>query len=287
MATFENNINIKVLIDKISVLTPKEKSHILKYLISNNINFTKNINGYFFNLASHNISDELLIDLNEKINLMEIHRNEIINADKIRDDMIRQYKESIENNLQDTIKVKIDEYNNKIKLINTQPNICMNFTKKNQKTNQKYNYDENFSNKIVYNKNSVYYRIQSRMKTIMAKKKEIIYDNYDNYTDEDYNENDTDLNYIIDDNENDVDEMPDDNVCLIDDTIEIEIDENNENSDDNDDDISIASGHSDSNIENKIQIENEKSYYKKLLNNYGFKFNNDKSCILVPQEYIC
>lgn len=275
--------SIQDLINKISFLTPKEKSHILKFLISNNISYTKNINGYFFNLASHNISDELLNDLNKKINLMEIHRNEIINADKIRNDMIKQYKESIENNLQDTIKVKIDEYNNKIKLIQEpKNNINMTFVKKNIKQIHKFNYDENYSNKIVYNKNSVYYRILSKMKTIVAKKKEITYDNYD-----DFNENDDVDIYNIDDIENDIDDNPDENDCLIDDTIDIDIDENIDNSDDNydNDNESIVSYQSES-IEKKIQIENEKSYYKKLLNDYGFKFNNDKSCILLYQEYV-
>lgn len=276
---------IKDLITKICQLSQQEKQHILKFLIANNIIFTKNINGYFFNLASNNVSEQLLNELKTKIHLMELHRNEIINVDTLRDNMIKQCKELIETNLQDSIKIKLDEYNHKIKLINENYNInmtinkCITITKNkyNDKYNDKYSdkYNDNLNIKKNYNKNSIYYRILSKMKTISSKKKDKIHENYND--DEDYN------NENIDSIDCENLENVDNGDTYIDDTIVIddELDDDDENDyGDND------TYDSESELENKIQIENEKSYYKKLLNNHGFKFDNDKSCLLIYQEYI-
>lgn len=281
----DNIIDIQDLIQKICQLSYQEKQHILKFLIANNINFTKNINGYFFNLASHHVSENLLYELKTKIHLMEVHRNEIINVDTLRDNMIKQCKELIETNLQDSIKIKLDEYTNKIKLIKHDNNINISISKNVPKNIKKIIYYDKYdqiNTKKTYNKNSIYYRILTKMKILASRKKEKNHDHYEDYND--YNENDFNDNP---DNDIDVDiEQEIDDTVIIDDDID-----NIDNIDhtDNDDENNIDNDSlydSESEFENKIKIENEKSYYKKLLNNHGFKFDNDKSCLLIYQEYI-
>lgn len=280
-------LEIKELIQKISQLSHQEKQHILKFLIANNINFTKNINGYFFNLASNHVSEQLLNDLKTKIQLMELHRNEIINVDTLRDNMIKQCKELIETNLQDSIKIKLDEYNNKIKLIKEDCNIHMTIHKTFPKNIKKLSYYDNLSDKYdllntkkTYNKNSIYYRISTKMKMFSSKRKEKIHENYNEEYDE---ENDNDFIEHDHNEDNDIENEIDDTVVIDDDMYSYD---DNEHENDDENENNETSYDSESELENKIKIENEKSYYRKLLNNHGFKFDNDKSCLLIYQEYI-
>lgn len=296
----DTNKNVLLdIINKIDLLNQNEKKHILKFLISNNINYTKNINGYFFNLAGSNVSQKLLENLKTKIILIETHRNEIITVDTMRDSMIKQCKELIENNLQDTIKLKVDEYNNKIKMMKENDNIDMQISKIILKNINKIVYDENFLiKKPVYHKNSVYQRILGKMKTQSYKKKERI---HDTFNDNENDENDQQINKIeIDDVDDNYDVVLDDENVILDDenldldienvdldieNVDLDIENDDINShDDNDDNVSNTSN--DICFENEKSFEKEKSYYKKLLNTHGFKFDVDKSCMLVYQEYI-
>ena len=271
------NVTAKEIINKINKLTVYEKKHILNYLILNNISYTKNINGYFFNLGLNNtnITSDLLVELSNKIDLMELHRNEIANIDKDRDVKLQQCKKLIEKKMTEKIKLKNEEYNNKIKLHDENDNIHLSFTKIQKPL---INYDkeiDDFDKKKSYNKNSVYYRILNRFRLKKFTKR---------INKESYNEveNDDDVpdirdSYIRDISDDNV--MDDENI--IDDEIDlddIELDQDDiENDQDDDDD---ADDNDDDNIED------EKSYYKKLLNMHGFIFDQDKSCLLTLQEYI-
>ena len=293
-----NNEKIKELIVKISKLNQKEKKHILNLLISKNLEFTKNANGYFFNLNSHQVSIELIDLLYENITLMEKRRNIIIDIDKTRDIMINECKKLIESNLNESIKLKIEQYNNKIKIQNN-TDILINFSKiTNTRTEQKEESDEN--EKKGYSKNSIYSKILSslrssiiRNKTKQEKDRNDNFDDIDNVSNYGFNDDDMadDDNDIID---NDIIDNDIINVDIDDDDIENNLEnndfiENNLENDELDDLIEINDI-----IDNEINIENEnditnedeKLYYKKLLNNHGFKFDEDKHCLLVYQEYI-
>lgn len=101
----------KELLGKIQSLEQNERGHILHILKKNNVSFTKNTNGYFFNLT--NISDNTLSIVERCVDLILTHRNEIQELDKKRDQEIQKYKnmiqETIQKNNQIQTKFDIDE----------------------------------------------------------------------------------------------------------------------------------------------------------------------------------
>ena len=147
---------------------------------------------------------------------------------------------------------------------------------------------------IIYNKNSVYFRINTQMKLNIRQNRKYNTQKYlDNYS----NDSDT-HNTMAKDTDIDDDN---DEICDNDNNEDIEydeynIDDNNDNlnelSDnaDNENDMNLD-GNLDDNIDmenddNDINNDNERIYYKELLNKHGFIFNEDKDCILIFQEYI-
>lgn len=280
---FENaTVNVKELINKISRLNQKEKEHVLKLFIGKNIQYTKNVNGYFFNLCTSNITPDVLKSINDGINLMEKNRNLLNDIDKKRDLMLRQCKELIENKLNDTIKSKQYDYFNKIRLIPNNMNIDYTISKITKKSYSKlsdYNID-NFDKKtIIYNKNTVYFRLNTVMKLNVRQNKMTNVD-YNNY---DYGENDFgNCTSEIGDADIDVGEI-DDNIDVVD-TVggDIDCDGSGENLFDvTDDDVNSDIDEMEVDTDSK-----EKLYYKQLLNSYGYTFNEDKTCSLVYQDYL-
>jgi hypothetical protein len=280
---FENaTVNVKELINKISRLNQKEKEHVLKLFIGKNIQYTKNVNGYFFNLCTSNITPDVLKSINDGINLMEKNRNLLNDIDKKRDLMLRQCKELIENKLNDTIKSKQYDYFNKIRLIPNNMNIDYTISKITKKSYSKlsdYNID-NFDKKtIIYNKNTVYFRLNTVMKLNVRQNKMTNVD-YNNY---DYGENDFgNCTSEIGDADVDVGEI-DDNIDVVD-TVggDIDCDGSGENLFDvTDDDVNSDIDEMEVDTDSK-----EKLYYKQLLNSYGYTFNEDKTCSLVYQDYL-
>jgi len=282
---FENaTVNVKELINKISRLNQKEKEHVLKLFIGKNIQYTKNVNGYFFNLCTSNITPDVLKSINDGINLMEKNRNLLNDIDKKRDLMLRQCKELIENKLNDTIKSKQYDYFNKIRLIPNNMNIDYTISKITKKSYSKlsdYNID-NFDKKtIIYNKNTVYFRLNTVMKLNVRQNKMTNVD-YNNY---DYGENDFgNCTSEIGDADIDVDVGEiDDNIDVVD-TVggDIDCDGSGENLFDvTDDDVNSDIDEMEVDTDSK-----EKLYYKQLLNSYGYTFNEDKTCSLVYQDYL-
>ena len=282
---FENaTVNVKELINKISRLNQKEKEHVLKLFIGKNIQYTKNVNGYFFNLCTSNITPDVLKSINDGINLMEKNRNLLNDIDKKRDLMLRQCKELIENKLNDTIKSKQYDYFNKIRLIPNNMNIdyiISKITKKYYSKLSDYNID-NFDKKtIIYNKNTVYFRLNTVMKLNVRQNKMTNVD-YNNY---DYGENDFgNCTSEIGDADIDVDVGEiDDNIDVVD-TVggDIDCDGSGENLFDvTDDDVNSDIDEMEVDTDSK-----EKLYYKQLLNSYGYTFNEDKTCSLVYQDYL-
>jgi hypothetical protein len=273
-------INVKNLINKISRLNQKEKEHVLKLFIGKNIQYTKNVNGYFFNLCTSNVTPDTLKSINDGINLMEKNRNLLNDIDKKRDLMLRQCKELIENKLNDTIKSKQHDYFNKIKLIPSNMNINYTISKITKEYYSKlgdYNID-NFDKKtITYNKNTVYFRLNTVMKLNVRQNKmtNVDYNNYDYGEIEVGNCNseigDADMEADVDDIVDIVDVVGGDIDC------EIDCDGPDVTDEDVNSDIDEMEVETDS---------KEKLYYKQLLNSYGYTFNEDKTCLLVYQDYL-
>jgi len=315
----KKKVNIQQLIHKISKLSLKEKEHILKLFIDKKIEYTKNVNGYFFNLCSNNVTDEVLKLVEQGINLMEKNRNLLNDIDKKRDLMLKECKESIENELNNTIKLKKEEYYKKIKNKAIDTNIHYTFEKIKRTVFSKmsdYNID-NFDKKtIFYNKNSVYFRINNMMKLLIRKNKtmnNIEYYDYSSYNDEHNHENE----YI--DNNCDDEVADDNNIEIYHDGVvdyqtidpDIVIRDSNDVDPDCDCDYTrqisrdtvlyrpehsleqqdIDIDNDNINIDDVIDTDDvvddkEKLFYKQLLNKHGFSFNEDKICFLLYQKYL-
>lgn len=325
-------MDIKTTIERINNLTIKEKLHILSILKNHNVDFTKNINGYFFNLA--NIDKNILGKICRCLDLIEKNRDLISEMDKRRTNLLNYYKNLINDTLKQNVQKRIDEYNDFIKLQNQNnwTDITLMFKKKKfyrytkLYNRDKYN-DEEFSNLIEkiskdyyksinkYDKNSVYYRLLTNMKSFTNKNNMTYYESNDNYVDktneiEDNNENedvdiengdgdgdvdiDIDVDMDIEEQEYDInDDNEDDNTDEInseeegeDEDEKSDIEDNNSNQDCNEDNLEQL----DENEINKNNLDDKTKqqlmFYKTLLNKRGYQFDDDKNCFLIVEEYI-
>lgn len=116
------------LIQRIQRLTKKEKVHILNILQTNNINFTLNSNGYFFNL--NDVSNDTIVKMEQCLELIEKNRDLITQMDRRREELLTYYKGLIEEKLQLSKDKRRVEYTNKIVLKDSGTNICMRKTQK-------------------------------------------------------------------------------------------------------------------------------------------------------------
>jgi hypothetical protein len=277
-------INKKELIDKISKLNNKEKEHILKLFISNDIQYTKNMNGYFFNLSTADINEKFLQQVANSISLIEKNRNVLQELDQNREFMLQQCKELIENKLSYTIKLKQNEYNKKISILTIPTNINVSCNKIYHPLYiLKLKYTKELEpQKIIYDKNSVFFRINNNIKRTSRNKK-IKNDNImdsSNYDMENINETD---------NDNDNDILPEnDDDEIISDNIEDEFVFDEKQEDDNaTHDVTNDIDESDSDdMESNNSDYNERIFYKQLLDQHGFNFNYDNNCKLIFNNYL-
>jgi hypothetical protein len=160
---------LRELISKIKRLTSKEKHHILSIFKKYDVEFTKNSNGYFFNLDK--VDESILDKVSKCVDLIEQKRELITSLDKKRDSYLEYYKNLIENKLKETINKRREQYINQLVLIpdnipikkkikksvriisNVDPDILMREHNKSKK----------------YNKNSVYFRINQRIVALSRK----------------------------------------------------------------------------------------------------------------------
>lgn len=288
-------MDVKNIISRINNLSHREKYHILNILNANNIEYTKNTNGYFFNFLK--IDNNTLDKIIKCLELIEQNVNLIKIMDKKRNDLINSYKIIIEEKLNLSFEKRKNEYIKYLSLQTYETNINYNIKKiihirKNPKFSSKNCNEaevilkEYNKSQTKFEKNSVYYRIYS---TIKSNKR---------YT-EPKIENESNNNNSIEDINADIENMDEiENYDTI-----ISEDENKSEilSDeyDVDDNISYHSEHSDNETDtsktsnktlNKITYkekkENDIKYYKNLLYQQGFAFDNNKSCFLIKENYI-
>jgi hypothetical protein len=299
-------MDIQSLIARISKLTTKEQKHFYRILIKNNISYSKNLNGYFFNLG--NADDSILEELKKCLELIEPNRELIKELDLQREELREKYTSIIKERLLKRQQALLESYENKI-IIREYTNIKMEFQKVEVKKrvyfSEKDDVDEIIKKlrKKIYNKNSIYYPIIQKMKKKAQKKKETddngadydydanvnVIDNEDIIKNElDYDiegeHNDDDLN-ILEDKEiiSDVisEEDPEEDETLIKKLNEYKPNDKYDKDDENED--FEEKDNEDENNEFQEQI----LYYRKLLNQkLGFQFDENKYCKLIYQDYI-
>lgn len=120
--------DMRDLIQRIQRLTKKEKVHILNILQTNDIKFTLNSNGYFFNL--NDLHNDTIRKMEQCLELIEKNRDLITQMDRRREELLTYYSGLIEEKLQLSNEMKYKEYTNKILLKSSPYNISM---KKEQK----------------------------------------------------------------------------------------------------------------------------------------------------------
>jgi hypothetical protein len=300
-------MDIQSLIARISKLTTKEQKHFYRILIKNNISYSKNLNGYFFNLG--NADDSILEELKKCLELIEPNRELIKELDLQREELREKYTSIIKERLLKRQQALLESYENKI-IIREYSSIKMEFQKVEVKKrvyfSEKDDVDEIIKKlrKKIYNKNSIYYPIIQKMKKKAQKKKEID----DNFGDYDYDavnvidnediikneldydiegeHNDDDLNILeVEDKEiiSDVisEEDPEEDDTLIKKLNEYKPNDKYDKDDENED--FEEKDNEDENNEFQEQI----LYYRKLLNQkLGFQFDENKYCKLIYQDYI-
>jgi hypothetical protein len=294
-------MDIQNLITRVSKLSVQEQKHFYKILIKNGVNYSKNLNGYFFNLRT--ADPNIIVQLKECLELIEPNRELIKQLDLQREELREKYACIIKERLTTRKKKSIHDYENKIIMIQNWSKLY--FELKKVYVNKIFMLDKNEDideiikkyKKKSYPKNSVYYSILQKMKKKLPKIKEI--------SEEDDAEIEGDDNFQIYENGIDIEEIGNDNEFeeIVND-VEIEIvnDEDLEESihseekEDETEDLDVyeirENDQENENEEDDINNINEEFeeqilYYRKLLSQQlGFQFDENKYCKLVYQEYI-
>jgi hypothetical protein len=161
---------LRELISKIKRLTVKEKYHILSIFKKYEIEFTKNSNGYFFNLDK--IDESILEKVSKCVDLIEQKRELIYTLDQKRDSYLEYYKNLIENKLKETINKRRNKYINQLILVPSETYIKKKQTKFIRKVNIVDDPDllmKEYNKSKKYHKNSVYFRLNQRL-TLLSRK---------------------------------------------------------------------------------------------------------------------
>lgn len=286
-------MNIKDIILRINKLNAKEQLHILNILKTHNVKFSKNSNGYFFNFID--INDDILDKIYKCLELIESNTDLLKEMDRRRNELLIYYKKLIEDKLNLNIKLKKDNYIQKLKLYDNK--IKMDIKRVNKIKKRVY-YDINkdkdidvvmkeyLKSRSKYKKDSVYYKIMGKIKTRK------LFDNRKHETD-DFEDGGYDIDKCESDMESikdDIESIKDDSDFIKDDFSEEEYNYNSENSDNEIYDEPFQTGIEEDKLDDiyyeEKNIELEVDFYKKLLNKQGFIFDENKRCLLHLEEYI-
>jgi hypothetical protein len=295
---------VKTLINKIKSLNINEKIHILSILKTHNIDYTKNYNGYFFNLDK--IDENIANKLNQCIELIETNRDLIFSLDRKRDEHLKYYKTLIESKLNETMASKTKNYVNKLIVKSDEsfrPYIkkktkVLCIKKKDNKISDPDLLIKEYNAQQKFNKDSVYYRlfqickVSARKIKITTSSENFNYNLSDMQDEGDYTENFEDAKEDIEDiddseevGELEIDDIEshaidskdnvDDEFCTDDADIDDDIDINDKEDSDNED--------TEDDNQDKLKLE----FYKNLLKiNHGFEFDYDKDVKMTYEEYI-
>lgn len=229
-------MDIKNLIHKINELESEEKKYLLKLLENDNLHYTLNKNGYFFNLQ--NISENLKSKLFQAIKFIEINRKKLQEFESQRQTIMTKYIQEIKQHIKEKNEAERLAW---ITFITKQPLniqcIISRHIKIKDMRSIEYLLKEYKSSKKI-NKDSIYGKLDSRMKILSKTKKQImkIESNYHNEEEEhsihDVDDDDKSINEIeeteieeydlIEDDEQIIDNHSAENVLSIEDEEDIE-----------------------------------------------------------------
>jgi hypothetical protein len=301
-------MNIKDIIVRINKLNSKEQLHILNILKTNNVKFSKNANGYFFNFID--INDNILDKIYKCVELIESNTDLLKEMDKRRNELLIYYKQLIEDKLNLNIKLKKDNYIKKLRLYDD--NIKLNIKRVNR-INRRVLYDkdkdkdidivmkEYLKSRSKYKKDSIHYKIMIKIKS--KNKYEYKKCDVDNFEEDEYDidpftSKDSGCETDIESIKDDIESIKDDMHSIKDDFSQEEYTDIFENYDNKslEDNISLDENNNDSifdnegkhrhNFKSDNNMELEIDYYRKLLNKQGFVFDDNKRCLLQIEEYI-
>lgn len=272
---------IKGLISRIEKLTTREKLHILNILKEKDEDYTKNANGYFFNML--NIGGDAIQKLEKCLNLIETNRDLIKEMDKRREDLLMYYKSVIEEKLRMSLMERKQRYMDMIYVRPFETSMHLKISKVNK---QEENVDDpDILIKQYYNdkklpKESAYARLFARLK---AKRSKRVFDKSRDIDD------DSDF-HGHDGVESDIGDVPEHHSEIPDDVDDISISDCCSVTDyaDSDDDSQTTSTDDTSKLDVRSESGGEATtqrvdlkFYKALLNERGYKFNEAN----FPLEY--
>ena len=305
------DINIKDVITRINKLNIKEKNHILNILKMTKIDYTKNENGYFFNLLQIDIV--ILEKICNCLDLIEKNSGILKEMGRRRTELLNYYKNLIEERLQKNVQRKRDDYINRLQLTDSSLNIIIK--RKTIKRKRVFEHIKDpdllikeytkYKNKIQ--KGSVYHRIITSIKLTRSNKSRevktsdsdevsVLDENesgYDNVKDNESIVDVTEDSFHMSDHEEDIEEEKDkdlepeqenDDAYISDEDIENVVDIDIDI--DVDVDVDVDEIEEDDKITSEENTANEFRRFKNLLNKQGFEFNDNKNCLLTYQDYI-
>jgi hypothetical protein len=172
----EPQIDVRDVILRIGRLDSKEKMHILNILKQTNQDFSKNANGYFFNLLQ--VPEHTLIKMVKCVELIETNRDLIKEMDRRRDELLTYYRGIIEETLLSSMKEKREKYISRLRLTPLPTNLGIEFTRV-KKIKLRHEPDPNVDpddlikeynkSRNKYDKDSVYQRLWTIMKSTRSK----------------------------------------------------------------------------------------------------------------------
>ncbi|NBU33995.1 hypothetical protein EB118_03495 [bacterium] len=296
---------VKEVITRIQKLSPKEKCHVLKLLKRDKVEFTKNANGYFFDLT--NLEEQIVMNIKNCLDSIERNRHQLEQMNTRREELVMYYKKVIHENTQKAQKENQQFYQSRIALIPHPSSITVRVTRRNVVPPDTRDPDDILRDQLKpkFSKDSIFHKIESRMRA-QRQRRNAERTRHRDDTDEYYQEKegseaeyDGDMNYEGDVNEIDIDIEGDIDVDIeIDQDIDVEGDDIEGDPDIDQSDHEVEGDPEgeietevDSQLESQsedtdIQTHMEMEYYKKVLNKQGYTFDDNKYCYLVYQEYI-
>lgn len=291
------------LIERIQRLTKKEKLHILNILTNNNVNFTKNSNGYFFNL--NDVDEEAIEKMIQCLELIEKNRDLITEMDKRREELLTYYKALIEEKLALSNEKKRIEHMYKIVLKDANTNICL---KKEQKLKGKNHANDtrdpdelineyNEATKFAFKKGTSLYRLFTILKSHRFKssaknsfcdglgdeESEALDDESDGQLEDIETETQEEIGDDTEEPEEDIEEHEEDTKEYVEEDIE-EPDESDEKAEDVEEHVQeLEEDVEETVVDTTHENGNQYTYLKGLLKRKGYAFSSND---LVYQEYI-
>ncbi len=260
-----------MIVEDINNLTHKEKKNILFILKEHKVEYTKNSNGFFFNI--NDIPTDVQNKITSCISLMTKNKNILVQLNEEREKYILQYKQIIEDRIFQTEKKKKDE--EKLKLQLKPLPVSIDFHKKILQKLPDHIIEQKIrecSRSKKYDKNTVYYRLNY----IFKNRKEKIID-FEDSVDCDFN---TDLDVEPEFEEDPTSfELPEPEQFLSDDEISIHPSHHS------DDKLTEELSEDEGEVE-YIGLTDKLEYFKKILISHGFNFKYNTSNVLVFEEYI-